>query len=89
MRCKDEVKNELVRSLVEDDILKNDKINKRTDNLKSYQEAMPIVREYEAIIKKQKKNILNDAYRQGCILKKFKESILRLILLKLWMNIRS
>ena len=58
------MKNELVSSFVDDDIFDNDELNKKAYNLRYYQEAIPIVKEYET--KMQKKNILNVAYRQVC-----------------------
>ena len=41
------MKNELVSSFVDDDIFDNDELNKKAYNLRYYQEAIPIVKEYE------------------------------------------
>ena len=44
------------------------------ESLRNYKEAIPIVKEYEAIVRKQKKSILNVAYRLGCVFRRFKKS---------------
>ena len=89
------MKNELVSSFVDDDIFDNDELNKKAYNLRYYQEAMPIVKEYET--KMQKKNILNVAYKEPSKCVKWSRNlplasqqfILRLTLLNSWINIQS
>ena len=56
-KSKDEVKGELLRSLVEGEEYKNIDLNNRTDNSKSYQDAMPVIQKYETIIQRDKKEI--------------------------------
>ena len=68
--------NEILILLVEDDEYKNGELDKRADNLTNCKEVIPIVVEYKAIIRFQKKNILNVGYRKGCAFKKLKESFL-------------
>ena len=46
-----EIKNELLISLIDGDIVENEELNLRSDNVAYCQEAIPIVKEYETIIK--------------------------------------
>ena len=52
-----EVKKELLKSFVEGDVYENDDLIRRVMNVKSYQEAKPIMKEYKTIIVRQKRNI--------------------------------
>ena len=52
----------------------NEESNKSADNLTNYEEAISVVQEYETIVRFEKNNILNVAYRQGTMFKKFKDS---------------
>ena len=45
-----------------------------SDRVKDCQEVLNIIKGYEDIIKKNKKNIICFAYQQGNIFKKFKEN---------------
>ena len=60
---------ELIASLNEDEHLDNETINERGRNISKLENATPVVKEYETIIKMKKKRILNIAYRQGIIFK--------------------
>lgn len=46
----------------------------RTDNVAIYEEVIPIVKEYETMVRSTKKGILNATYIQGIKFKQFKES---------------
>ena len=52
---------------------RNEKLNKREDNLKRFEMAIPVEKKHEAIIRYQKKSILNVAYRRGIIFQKVRE----------------
>ena len=45
-----------------------------SDRVKDCQEVLNIIKGYEDIIKKNKKNIICFAYQQGKVFKKFKEN---------------
>ena len=64
----------MLKSLVVGDDYQNDGLNIRTANARSYQDAIPIINEYESIIQRQKRNILSVVYRQRLIFKRFKDS---------------
>ena len=66
--------SEILRSLVEADGYENDELIEKNNRVPNFEEAIPIVKEYERIIRTQKESMLNVAYRQGCVFKKFKES---------------
>lgn len=71
---KDDVKNKLIRSLIESDVFENDQLALRADNVSNYEEVIPIVKEHETVIRLKKKSILNVASRQDIIFERFKES---------------
>ena len=73
-KSKAEVKKEFLNSSVEGDEYKNDVLNGRTINVRSYRTVILMAKVYETIIKRQKRNTLSVANRQGCIFKRFKES---------------
>lgn len=73
-KTKGDVKHELVRSLKEGNAAENEESNKSADNLTNYEEAIPVVQEYETIVRFEKNDILDVAYRQGIMFKKFKDS---------------
>ena len=72
-KSKYEVENELIKSLVEGEVVENEELNERTKNVTNYEEAIPVVKEYKNIVNVKKKGILNLAYREGMIFKIFKE----------------
>ena len=59
---------------MEGDVLENEDLNQSLENARNYEEAIPVVKEYETIIRPKKKGILNVVYRQGLLFKRFKES---------------
>lgn len=51
-----------MKSLVDGDEWENDDLNKIAGNARSYQNVIPVIKEYETIIQRQKRNIVNVAY---------------------------
>ena len=49
-KTKDELKKELISSLVEDDVLGNKEMNEREKGINKFEDAITVVREYETII---------------------------------------
>ena len=47
------MKEELIRSLTEGDGYKGEEVNDRTNSVKIYRKATPIIKEYETIIQKR------------------------------------
>lgn len=55
-KSKNELKKELFRSLVEDEEYENDALNNKTGNGKTYQDTIPIIKEYETITQRPNSN---------------------------------
>lgn len=53
---------------------RNGKLIQTPENVVSLQDAIKRVKHYEKLFHREKQNVINDAYRQGYILPKFKES---------------
>ena len=49
-KTKDELKKELISSLVEDDLVGNKEMNEREKGINKFEDAITVVREYETII---------------------------------------
>ena len=64
------IKNLLVRN----DIINTEDLNKRANRVEHYEEAINIIKEYQDIIKTNKKNIIFFAYQHGKVFKRFKEN---------------
>ena len=65
------MKEDILKSLVERDGYEYNSQNEQADKVQRYENAMLLVKEYESIIKSQKKNV---AYRKGLVFKRFEES---------------
>ena len=61
-------------SLVHNENIATEYLNKQANIMESYDEAMDIIKEYKDIIKKNKKNIKLFPYQEGKVLRKFKEN---------------
>ena len=68
------MKNELIKSLRELEVVKNKELNGRALSVTNHEQAIPIVKDYELVIGFQMKGMLHVAYRQGLLLKKFNDS---------------
>ena len=69
---KEQIKKQLFDSFACDDINKED-VSATADAIKDYQETMETIKEWENIIKTNKKKIIDFAYEQGKIFRKIKE----------------
>ena len=56
------------------EIVENKKLNLGSGNVSNCENAIPMVNEFDNIIKCKKKRILNLAYKRGILFKKSKES---------------
>lgn len=50
--------------MVEGDIFKNKELIERADNIRNYEEAIPVVKKYAAVIRFKKKEILKCVYNK-------------------------
>ena len=56
-----------------DEIVEFDDLNKEAEETQDPEEAAKIIKQYEDIVKTKNKGIINVAYHQGQVLKRFKE----------------
>ena len=70
---KEEIRKQLLDSIIIDEYLEFDDLNKEDEEIQDPGKAAEIIRQYEDIIKTKKKGIINVAFHQGQIFKRFKE----------------
>ena len=70
---KEEIKKKLLDSMTIDEVVEFDDLNKEAEETQDPEEAAKIIKRYEDIIKTKIKGIINVAYHQGQVFKRFKE----------------
>ena len=70
---KQEIKKKLLDSMTIGKIVKFDDLNKEAGKVQDGEKAVIIIERYENIIKTKRKGIINVAYHQGQVFKRFKE----------------
>ena len=70
---KEEIKKKLLDSMTIDEIVEFDDLNKEAEKIQDPKKAADIIKRYEDIIKTKNKGIINVAYHQGQVFKRFKE----------------
>ena len=70
---KEEIKTKLLDSMTVGEIVEFDDLNKEAEEVQDRQKAVIIIERYENIIKTKRKGIINVAYHQGQVFKRFKE----------------
>ena len=70
---KEEIKKKLLDSMTVGEIVKFDDLNKEAEEAQDPEKAVIIIERYENIIKTKRKGIINVAYHQGQVFKRFKE----------------
>ena len=69
----EEIRKQLLDSMIIDENLEFDYLNKEAEEMQDPEKAAEIIRQYEDIIKMKKKGIINVSFYQGQIFKRFKE----------------
>ena len=69
---KEEIKKQLLDSMITDEVVGFENLNKEAEETQDSEEAAEIIKQYEDI-KTKKKGVINVAYRQGQVFKRFKE----------------
>ena len=69
----EEKKKKLLDSMTIDEIVKFDDLNREAEEVQDPEKAVIIIEQYENIIKTKRKGIINVAYHQGQVFKRFKE----------------
>ena len=70
---KEEIKKKLLDSMTIGEIVEFDNLNKEAEEVQDPEKAVIIIERYENIIKTKRKGIINVAYHQGQVFKRFKE----------------
>ena len=70
---KEEIKRKLLDSMTIDEIVEFDDLDKEAEKIEDLEKAVEIIKRYEDIIKTKNKGIINVAYHQGQVFKRFKE----------------
>ena len=68
---KEEIKTKLLKMTI-DEIVEFDDLNKEAEKIEDLGKAAEIIKRYEDIIKTKNKGIINVAYHQGQVFKRFK-----------------
>ena len=69
----EEIKKQLIESIVMNNTIKTDKLNKEAEEVQDPQKVAEVIQECENIIRMKKKGIIRIAYHQGKVFKKFKD----------------
>ena len=74
-KCKsrEEIKQQLLDSMIIDENLEFDDLNKEAEEVQDPEKAAKIIKRYEDAIKTKRKDIINFAYHQRQVFKRFKE----------------
>ena len=70
---KEEIEKKLLESVIIDEVVEFEDLNKEAEEIQDPEKAAEIIKQYEDIIKTKKKGIINVAYHQGQVFKRFKE----------------
>ena len=71
---KEEIKTQLLNSMIIDENLEFHDLNKKVEDIQDPEKAAEIIKRYEDITKPKRKGIINVAFYQGQIFKRFKET---------------
>ena len=59
--------------MVVNEVIETDELNKQAEKVQDPKEAVDVIKQYEDIIRTKKKGIINIAFYQGKVFKRFKE----------------
>ena len=68
---KEEIKTKLLESITIDEVLECEDLNKEAEKVQDSERTAEIIKRYEDIIKTKNKGIINVAYHQGQVFKRF------------------
>ena len=69
----EEIKKQLIESIVINDIIETDELNKKAEEVQKPEDAAAVIKQCKEIIRTKKKRIISIAYHQGKVFKKFKD----------------
>ena len=78
---KNEIKKQLLESIITNEIVESEKLNKKTEEIQEPEEVAEAIEQYEYIIKTEKKGIISIVYYQRMVFKRFneKEKFIKLV----------
>ena len=69
----EEVKKQLIESMAMNDFMETDELNKKAEEVQDSEEAATVIKEYEDMMQTKKKGIINIAFHQDKVFKRFKD----------------
>ena len=72
---KEEIKKQLLDSMIIDEVVEFEDLNKEAEEIQDPEKAAEIIKRYEDIIKTENKGIINVAYHEGKVFKRFTEKV--------------
>ena len=69
----EEVKKQLIESMVVNEVVETYELNKQAEEVQDPKEAAKVIQKYENIIRTKTKGIINRAFHQDKVFKKFKD----------------
>ena len=69
----EEIKKQLINSLVNSDAIETDELNEEVDTVKKPEDAADIIKKYEEILRTKRKGIMSVVYHQGKMFSRFHE----------------
>ena len=63
----------MLDSVIINEVVESEELNKKAEEIQESEEAAEVIKQYEYIIKTKEKGIINIAYYQGNVFKRFKE----------------
>ena len=70
---RDEIEKHLIESMVMNEIVESDELKKQAEEVQKPKDAANLIKQYDGIIRTKKKGIINIAFHQGKVFKKFKD----------------
>ena len=70
---RDEIEKHLIESMVVNEIVESDELKKQAEEVQKPKDAANLIKQYDGIIRTKKKGIINIAFHQGKVFKKFKD----------------
>ena len=67
------MKKQLIESMLMNEVVETDELNKQAEEVQKPEDAADLIKQYEDTIRTQKKGIINIAFNQGKVFKKFKD----------------
>ena len=71
---KDKIKKQLLESIIINEVVESEELNKEAEEIQQPEEAATVIKQYEDILKTEKKGIMRVAHYQGNIFKALRKN---------------